>query len=496
MERQEPKDTSSGTGALSLAQSYIGGRWLNMSGTRALALADPDTGHRIAHLEPASSDCIAAATHAATSAFDEWSISSRNLRAEVLQQLINGITKRQDRFAKTISQEIGSPMDFARAAQVGAALDHLHATRDALLTHVQDTPIAGDPQHRTRYEPIGVAGLITPWNWPLNQVVLKVGGALAAGCTVVLKPSEYATRTAILFAETMSELTLPEGAFNLVIGDGKTGQALVSDRRIGVVSFTGSSKVGSEVASIAAGRFARSTLELGGKSPNLLFADCNLDRALQQGLAHCFRNSGQSCNAASRMLVERSIYDQAVERAGQIAEAMKLGRPHHNGAHLGPLVNEAQFQRVQSYLEYGVSSGIRLVAGGPGRPADFDTGFYVRPTVFADVPPQNRLFREEIFGPVLTMTPFDDEAEAIALANDTDFGLAAYIQTSCETRADRVSRQLRAGMIQVNGTSRAAGAPFGGYKASGHGREAGLWGIRAFQEVKSISGSRSMTVPD
>lgn len=236
-------------------------------------------------------------------------------------------------------------------------------------------------------------------------------------------------------------------------------------------------------------------MELGGKSPNLVFADCDLENALRQGLSHCFRNSGQSCNAASRMLVERSVYEQAVELAGQIANEVRVGRPYKEGPHLGPLVNQRQFQRVQTYLSQGLTSGARLMAGGPGRPSGFETGFYVRPTVFADAEPENRLFQEEIFGPVLTMTPFDDEDQAISLANASDYGLAAYVQTSCANRADRLSRHLRAGMIQVNGTSRAPGAPFGGYKASGNGREAGLWGIRAFQEIKSISGSRVFTTP-
>lgn len=480
---------------VSLLQSYVGGRWVDSSGDRLHLLADPNTERHVGHLVPASLDCVGASIAAANDAFADWSVSSRHIRADILQSMIDGIAARQDTFAQTISQEIGSPIDFARKAQVGAALNHLHAIRDALLSNEEDTPLASDPHHRVRYEPIGVAGLITPWNWPLNQVVLKVGAALAAGCTVVLKPSEYATRTAVLFAHVMSELNLPPGVFNLLVGDDQTGEALVSDPGISVVSFTGSSKAGSTVASIAARHFARTSMELGGKSPNLVFADCDLENALRQGLAHCFRNSGQSCNAASRMLVERSIYERAVELARQITNKVKVGRPSEEGNHLGPLVNQRQFQRVQHYLEHGVRSGNKLVAGGPGRPAGFESGFFVRPTVFADVAPESQLFREEIFGPVLTMTPFDTEDEAIMLANDSDFGLAAYIQTGCEARADRISRRLRAGMIQVNGTSRAQGAPFGGYKASGNGREAGLWGLRAFQEIKSISGSRFLETP-
>ncbi len=480
---------------ISILQSYVGGCWVNSSGDRLHLLADPNTEQNVGHLVPASLDCVGASIAAANEAFADWSVTSRRVRADILKAMIDGIAARQGTFAQTISQEIGSPIDFARNAQVGTALNHLRAIRDALLSNKEDTLLANDPQHRVRYEPIGVAGLITPWNWPLNQVVLKVGAALAAGCTVVLKPSEFATRTAVLFAEVLADIDLPPGVFNLLVGDAQTGEALVSDPGVSVVSFTGSSKAGSTVASIAARHFARTSMELGGKSPNLVFADCDIETALRQGLAHCFRNSGQSCNAASRMLVERPIYEQAIELAGQIANEMRVGRPSEEGPHLGPLVNQKQFQRVQTYLSQGVTSGARLLAGGPGRPPGLETGFYVRPTVFADVGLENRLFREEIFGPVLTMTPFCDEDQAISLANASDYGLAAYIQTSCESRADRVSRRLRAGMIQVNGTSRAQGAPFGGYKASGNGREAGLWGLRAFQEIKSISGSRFFETP-
>ncbi len=481
---------------VSISHSYVAGRWRSDTGDRTLFLLDPDTGDHVGDLVSSTPDCVGAAISAANQAFADWYVSSRSVRADILQAMIDGIATRQDAFAQTISQEIGSPIDFARKAQVGAAINHLHAIRDALLSNEEDAPLADDPQHRVRYEPVGVAGLITPWNWPLNQVVLKVGAALAAGCTVVLKPSEYATRTAVLLAEVMADIDLPPGVFNLILGDAKTGMALVSDPGVAIVSFTGSSKAGSTVASTAAARFARTSMELGGKSPNLVFADCDLENALRQGLAHCFRNSGQSCNAASRMLVERSIYERAVELAAQMANQVKVGRPSQKGHHLGPLVNQRQFQRVQNYLIQGLTSGARLVAGGPGRPSGFEAGFYVRPTVFADVGPENRLFQVEIFGPVLTMTPFDDEDQAISLANASEYGLAAYVQTNCENRADRVSRRLRAGMIQVNGTSRAQGAPFGGYKASGNGREAGLWGIRAFQEIKSISGSRSLFAPN
>ncbi len=475
-----------------LNQSFVSGLWMQAKGPRVLGLVDPHSEADAGSLVASESGLVDQAVRAARDALREWSRSPRTVRRNALEGLIQGIEARREIFAQTISAEIGAPIDFCHKQQVAAALAHLRATLAALECESNDSQLGPDPAHRVRYEAMGVAALITPWNWPLNQVVLKVGGALAAGCPMVLKPSEYATRTAVLFAQVMAELDLPAGVFNLVIGDGQTGADLVAHPGVDVVSFTGSTRAGSHIAATAAARFARTTLELGGKSPNLLFADCDLETAMTQGVAHCFRNSGQSCNAASRMLVERQVYDRAVALAAEIARATPLGAPAAPGPHLGPLVNRAQYERVQGYLDYGVTSDARLISGGPGRADGFAQGYYVTPTVFADVTPENRLFQEEIFGPVLTMTPFDGEDQAIALANQTPYGLAAYVQTSDPARADRVSRQLNAGMIQVNGTSRVQGAPFGGRGASGQGREAGIWGIRAFQDIKSISGAARM----
>ena len=278
----------------------------------------------------------------------------------------------------------------------------------------------------------------------------------------------------------------------MLMGDGDTGAALARHPDIDIVSFTGSTRAGRAVSVAAAQNLNSSVLELGGKSPNLLFADCDLTTAIRQGVAHCFRNAGQSCNAASRMLVERSVYDNAVDLAAEAARNTEVSLPGDAGNHIGPLVSRAQFERVQSYIDQGLQEGARLVAGGPGRPQGFASGYFVRPTVFADVEPDMRIAREEIFGPVLTISPFDGESEAVQMANDSEYGLAAYIQTGDPERADRISRQLRAGMVQVNGTSRAAGAPFGGVKASGLGREAGIWGIRSFQNIKSISGAAAV----
>ncbi|MEM9957106.1 MAG: aldehyde dehydrogenase family protein [Pseudomonadota bacterium] len=473
----------------------IDGAWTSPSGRGRFELTNPATEAPSGWVAVCDETDVDHAVRAARRTFDNgWAHAPKAARLSLLAALIEALELRRAALADAISDEIGAPIDFARSRQVDAGLDHLQETLRAAeqIDDDQAHPTDG-PAHRVRFEPVGVAALITPWNWPLNQVALKLGAAIVAGCPVVLKPSELSSRTAVLVAEAMQDAErasqAPPGVFNLILGDGSTGAALVAHPDIDVVSFTGSTDVGRQIAVSAAQSFKRVTLELGGKSPNLLFEDCDLETAISQGLAHCFRNAGQSCNAASRMLVAREIYDDAVALAAQLADTFKVGPPEQPGDHLGPQVSHTQFERVQGLIETGVTEGARLVSGGPGRPDGITTGFYSRPTVFADVASKMRIFREEIFGPVLTMTPFETEEDGIALANDTDYGLAAYLQTGDPARADRVSRKLNAGMIQVNGSSRAPGAPFGGVKASGVGREAGIWGIRAFQDIKSISGA-------
>jgi aldehyde dehydrogenase (NAD+) len=352
------------------------------------------------------------------------------------------------------------------------------------------SPVDGaSPANQILLEPIGVAALITPWNWPMNQVVLKVGAAFAAGCTVVLKPSEIAPLSSLLFAELIDEAGFPEGVFNLVNGDGPTvGQAMSSHPDVDVVSLTGSNRAGVAVSKAAADTIKRVSLELGGKGPNLVFADADVGKTVEARTRHVFRNSGQSCNAPTRMLVERSVYEQAVETARAVAEATKVGDPATEGSHIGPVVSAAQFERVQRLIRSGIAEGARLVAGGADRPAGFNRGYYVRPTVFADVDNGMTIAREEIFGPVLAMIPFESEDEAVRIANDTSYGLTAYVQTSDRERARRVARRLRSGMVQINGTDLPFGSPFGGYKQSGNGREGGTWGIHEFLEVKAVSG--------
>jgi aldehyde dehydrogenase (NAD+) len=334
-----------------------------------------------------------------------------------------------------------------------------------------------------------VCGLITPWNWPMNQVALKVAPALAAGCTVVLKPSEIAPLSAMLFAEMIDEAGFPAGVFNLVNGDGPTvGEAMSSHPDIDMMSFTGSARAGTAVTKAAADTIKRVTLELGGKGPNIVFADSDIPAAVKRGAIHCFNNTGQSCNAPTRMLVERSAYDEAVQVAAETAENTKVGDPTEEGNHIGPLASEMQFDKVQRLIQTGVEEGARLVAGGVGRPEGFNRGYFVRPTVFADVNNDMTIAREEIFGPVLSIIPFDGEDEAVEIANDTAYGLTGYVQSGDAARANKIARKLRSGMVQLNGAQRAAGSPFGGYRQSGNGREGGKWGLEDFLEVKAVAG--------
>ncbi|MEM9724589.1 MAG: aldehyde dehydrogenase family protein [Pseudomonadota bacterium] len=472
-------------------RSWIGGAPVS-GGGGAFELADPLTERALGTYAMASAAQAGDAAEAAVEAFEDgWGVVAPARRAEALRALIASVERRADAFAEIISAELGAPVSFTRGHHTERGLGHLRdiarAFEASLAAGGEDAPLSADaPAHRVRHAPHRVAALITPWNWPLNQVALKVGAALAAGCAMVLKPSELTPRSAVLFAEAMAEALAAVGAppelFNLVLGDGDVGAALAAHPAVDVISFTGSTRAGGAVAATAARRLRPCVLELGGKSPNILFADCDLETAIRQGVAHCFRNAGQSCNAASRMLVARPIYEEAVRLA---ARAARETRPT-------PQVSRLQFERVQAHIaraEAEAAAGrMRLVAGGLGRPPGVSAGFISRPTVFADVDRRSALFQEEVFGPVLSLTPFDREAEAVALANAVPFGLAGYIQTADRGRADRVAQQLQVGMVQVNGASRLPGAPFGGVKASGWGREGGLWGVRAFQYAQSISG--------
>lgn len=469
---------------------YIDGAWRAPIEAKSIEVINPASEKPYAVISAGSAKDIDLAVAAARKAFPSWSETSAADRIGYIRRLVEIYEARLEEMAKAISLEMGAPITLARESQAAAGLSHTKAFIAAFENFEFEELLSPKFSNQTIVrEPIGVCGLITPWNWPMNQIALKVIPALAVGCTVILKPSEIAPMSAMLFAEFVDEAGFPQGVFNLVNGEGAVvGEALSQHPDVDMMSFTGSTRAGTAVSRAAAATVKRVSLELGGKSPNIVFADADLEKTIARSLAHCFENTGQSCNAPTRMLVERSVYDKAVELARKVAEGTKVGDPAEEGDHIGPLSSSIQFEKVQKLIQKGIDEGARLVAGGTGRPDGFTEGDFVKPTVFADVNNDMTIAREEIFGPVLAMIPFDTEEEAIAIANDTPYGLAAYIQTGSPERAKRVARKLRAGMVQINGTSRAPGSPFGGYKQSGNGREGGKWGLEDFMEVKLISG--------
>ena len=425
----------------------------------------------------------------AKEAFKTWAFSSKKERLEPLEKLYELYKKRWSDIAETITTEMGAPKDFSTKLQAGTGAAHIKTFIRYLKEFDFEKPLGEHAKNqRLIYEPKGVCALITPWNWPMNQTCLKVMPALASGCTMILKPSEVAPLSAMILTELIDEAGFPPGVFNLVNGDGETtGDALTSHPDINMISFTGSTRAGALISQNAAKDFKRVSLELGGKGANIIFKDADPE-AIERGALRCFRNSGQSCNAPTRMLVEKSMYDEAVERVKKFANTMKVGDPKKEGEHIGPVVSEVQYKKIQSLIQKGIDEGAKLVAGGVGKPDGIDKGYFVKPTAFADVNNQMEIARTEIFGPVLSIIPFENEEEAISIANDTDYGLTNYIQTKDKEKANRVARRLRSGMVDVNGAGIAVDAPFGGFKHSGIGREAGKEGLLEFLEVKSVGG--------
>ncbi len=468
-------------------QHYIDGRWVApvVTGER-FPVIDPATESQVAEICMGSAADVDRAVAAACRAFASFAVTPLDARLDALRRINEVFKRRFDEMADAITTEMGAPRDMAREAQAAAGPGHIEATIKAAQQLDWEVRIDGSNVVR---EPIGVCGLVTPWNWPINQILAKVAPAIAAGCTMVLKPSEQAPLSAQLIAEFIDEAGLPAGVFNLVHGNGPSvGHAMSAHPDIEMMSFTGSTRAGVDVAKTAADTIKRVAQELGGKSPNLIFADADLSRALGNAIRRCFYNTGQSCNAPTRLLVEASVYERAVELIRPLAEATKVGDPRQPGRHLGPLSSRIQFERVQRYMQIGIDEGARLVAGGPGRPEGVDRGFFVKPTVFADVHNGMRIAREEIFGPVLSMIPFKDIDDAIAIANDTPYGLAAYLFTSDLDKARAVARRLRAGSVHINGAGQGYMEPFGGFKQSGNGRECGTYGLLDFLELKSING--------
>jgi len=467
-------------------QFFIDGAWVDPATANRLDVIDPSTERPFTQISAGAAadvDRAAAAARAAFPAFSETPVAER---VALLKRVLDAYNARAEDLAQAMTSEMGAPLAFSREAQVWAGRVHLEATIEALegyeFSRVKGTSLILE-------EAIGVCALITPWNWPLNQIVCKVAPALAAGCTVVLKPSEIAPVSGIVFAEIVAAAGVPRGVFNLVNGDGPgVGQPMASHPQVDMVSFTGSTRAGVLVAQAAAPTVKRVAQELGGKSADILLPDCDLAEAVKAGTLACFANSGQSCDAPTRMLVPADRHDEALEIARAAAEGLRVGDPREQGVNLGPVVSAAQFVKIQRLIESGIAEGATLVTGGAGRPAGLDPGYYVKPTVFGHVTPEMTVAREEIFGPVLSVMSYRDEEEAIRIAEDTVYGLAAYVSSEDLEHARRVAKRLRAGTVNINYPAWDIRAPFGGYKQSGNGREYAEFGIRDYLEVKAVVG--------
>ncbi|MFD1343732.1 aldehyde dehydrogenase family protein [Litorisediminicola beolgyonensis] len=468
---------------------YIDGAWVSPREGTDREVIDPSTEEPFAVISLGGAADTDAAVAAAKAALPGWMATPPAERIACVERLLAAYKERSADLAEAMSREMGAPMELARKNQWGAGAWHLKGFLEAAKEFEFEAPL-GDhaPTDRIIHEAVGVAALITPWNWPMNQIALKVGAAAVAGCTMVLKPSEESPLSAMIFAECVDAAGWPKGVFNLVNGDGAgVGSQLSAHPDVDMVSFTGSTRAGKLISKAAADTLKRVHLELGGKGANLLFADAD-EKAVKRGVLHMMQNTGQSCNAPSRMLVEAPVYDRVVAEAAEVAQSVAVGPASEEGRHIGPVINRTQWDKIQGLIQQGIDEGARLVAGGPGLPEGLNRGFYVRPTVFADVTPDMTIAREEIFGPVLSILRFETEDEAVAIANDTPYGLTNYVQSQDGARRNRLARQLRSGMVEMNGEDRAQGAPFGGMKQSGNGREGGYWGILDFLEVKAVSG--------
>ena len=465
---------------------YIDGEWVDPLTPHPVDVINPATEEPCGRISLGSAADVDRAVAAAKRAEAGYAATSRDQRIEMLEAILAAYIQRYDDIAEAIMDEMGAPWGLAKGAQAGSGPQHIKAAIRALKT------FEFEEQNRTTLivrEPVGVCALITPWNWPVNQVVCKVAPALAAGCTMVLKPSEIAPFDAMIFAEVLDAAGVPAGVFNLVNGDGPgVGTALARHPDVAMVSFTGSTRAGVAVAQNAAPTVKRVAQELGGKSPNILLDDADFETAVRAGAEECFDNTGQSCNAPTRMLVPRDRMDEAATIAADVANTIRVGDPRGEGVQVGPLVSAQQWEKVQALIQKGIDEGATLVAGGTGRPQGLAKGYYARPTVFAGVSNDMTIAREEIFGPVLSIIPYDNEDQAVEIANDTPYGLSGYVSSGSLARARRVAARLRTGMVHINGASLDSMAPFGGYKQSGNGREWGPEGIEEFLEMKSIYG--------
>ena len=466
---------------------FINGKWIEPTGRSKLDVINPATEKAFATISLGNADDVDSAAKAAKSAFDSWSNSSIEERKEIISSIIGGLKSRSDEMATAISSEMGAPMGLSKTAQVGSGLGHFMNVL-SILENFEFEEIRGTT--KIVKEPAGVCGFITPWNWPLNQIACKVAPAIAAGCTMVLKPSEIAPISAYILTEIIAESGLPAGVFNLVNGDGLTvGAAISGHPDIDLVSFTGSTRAGREVAKAAADGIKRVTQELGGKSANIILNDVpDFARAVSGGVAGCFGNSGQSCNAPTRMLVPQSRMEEAINAAKAAAAKSVVGDPSAESTRMGPVVSEIQFNKIQTLIQKGIDEGADLIAGGPSRPEGLEEGYFVRPTIFANVSNDMTIAREEIFGPVLSIIGYKDDDDAVSIANDTDYGLSGYVSGEPE-HAQAIARKLRTGNVHINGAGPDFSAPFGGYKQSGNGREWGIEGFEEFLETKAMMGA-------
>ena len=466
-------------------QFYINGAWVDPLESNDFAVENPATGEVVDTISLGSSADVDRAVAAARAAFDSYSRTSRDERLALLERVRDVYKKRYNDMAVAISTEMGAPKTLAETAQAWCGLHHIEEGIKALKNFSFEEALG---EARVVQEPIGVCALITPWNWPINQIALKVVPALATGCTMVLKPSEIAPLSGLVWTEIMHEAGVPAGVYNMVNGDGLgVGAPLSCHPDVDMVTFTGSTRAGSAITKAAADTVKRVALELGGKSPNIILDDANLAKAVKAGVLHCMDNTGQSCNAPTRMLVPKSLYDEAVDIARNVAENVAVGDPREEGQHIGPLVSRVHFEKVQGLIQKGIDEGARLLCGGVGRPEGYENGYFTKPTVFADVSNDMTIARQEIFGPVLCLIPYEGDEEAIAIGNDTPYGLSAYVQGETQ-HALRIASRIKAGMLHINCSDTTAGGPFGGYKQSGNGREGGAYGFEDFLETKIING--------
>ncbi len=467
---------------------YINGKWVNPIKKNDLEVINPSNENAYAVISLGTKDDVDLAVRHAKNAFLSWSRIDKKTKVFLLEKLLQIYNRRWDEIAQTMSDEMGAPLDWSSSAQTASGADHINDFIKRLKEFDFEKKFENNSNNFIVYEPIGVCGLITPWNWPINQITLKVIPALASGCTMILKPSEIAPLSGMLFAEIIDEAGFPSGVFNLINGDGDgVGCDLSSHNDIDMISFTGSTRAGKLISKNAADTIKRVCLELGGKGGNIIFADAHPD-AVREGVRNIMSNSGQSCDAPTRMLVEKSIYKKAIKEASEEANKIKVDLASKKGDHIGPVISKKQYNKIIDLIKSGIEEGASLVAGGPEKPSGLKNGYFIKPTIFTDVSNNMRIAKEEIFGPVLSIIPFENEDDAISIVNDTTYGLGNYVQTQDKDRAKRVARKFRSGGVYINGNSAEPGTPFGGYRQSGNGREGGNWGLEEYLEVKTICG--------